>query len=49
MKTTNTNQILTIDQKKALYLHINERLYVAGTISKSLYDAAKLEIIKIKE
>lgn len=36
---------LTAEQKQAIMLQINERLYEKGEISKLLYEAAKTKII----
>lgn len=36
---------LTAEQKQAVMLQINERLYEKGEISTLLYEAAKTEII----
>lgn len=36
---------MTAEQKRAMMLHINERLYERGEISKILYEAAKSKII----
>ena len=36
------------DQRVALLLHVNQRLYQKGEISKAVYEAAKEKILSIK-
>ena len=39
---------LTAEQKQAVMLHVNERLYEKGEISKALYEVTKDRILTIK-
>lgn len=36
------------DQRVALLLHVNQRLYQKGEISKEVYEAAKEKILLVK-
>ena len=36
------------DQRVALLLHVNQRLYQKGEISKEVYEAAKEKILSVK-
>ena len=39
---------LAREQRTAILLHVNERLYENGEISKTLYEYAKVKILTIK-
>lgn len=39
---------LACEQRTAILLHVNERLYEKGEISKTLYEYAKVKILAIK-
>ena len=45
---TNERIALDRDQRVALLLHVNQRLYQKGEISKAVYEAAKEKILSIK-
>lgn len=45
-----THERIALDrnQRVALQLHVNQRLYQKGEISKTVYEAAKEKILSIK-
>ena len=45
-----THERIALDrnQRVALLLHVNQRLYQKGEISKAVYEAAKEKILSIK-
>ena len=42
---TSVTSKLTLEQKQAIMLHINERLYQKGEIQKAMYEEAKCKIL----
>ena len=45
---SNEGIVLDRDQRVALLLHVNQRLYQKGEISKEVYEAAKEKILLVK-
>lgn len=45
---TSVTAKLTLEQKQAIMLHINERLYQKGKITKAMYEEAKSKILLIR-
>lgn len=44
---SNEGIVLDRDQRVALLLHVNQRLYQKGEISKEVYEAAKEKILLV--
>lgn len=45
---THEGIVLDRNQRVALLLHVNQRLYQKGEISKAVYEATKEKILSIK-
>ena len=45
---SNEGIVLDRDQRVAILLHVNQRLYQKGEISKEIYEAAKEKILLVK-
>ena len=45
---THEGIVLDRDQRVALLLYANQRLYEQGKIGKEIYEASKLEILLVK-